>query len=133
MSEMDVLQFEDKKFNELSGGEKQRVKIAAALAQQPEILLLDEPTSQLDMGHGIHLMQHLKRLNAEQNISIMLVSHDIQLIAGFMQEFILLKDGKIIASGDAESVLQPKLIEEAYDCKVDIIKSKTGKIQIIPE
>ena len=133
MREMDVLQFADKKFNELSGGEKQRVKISAALAQQPEILLLDEPTSQLDMGHSIHLMQHLKRLNKEHNISIFVVSHDIQLIAGFMTNFILLKNGKIITDGDAESVLQPELIEEAYGCRVEIVKNKHNTIQIIPE
>ena len=132
MVEMEVLQFANKKFNELSGGEKQRVKIAAALAQEPEILLLDEPTSQLDMGHGIRLMRHLKKLNSEQNISILTVSHDIQLIAGFTKEFILLKNGKIIAGGDAESVMQPALIEKAYGCRADITKIN-GRIQIIPK
>lgn len=132
MNEMDVFQFESKYFNQLSGGEKQRVKIAAALAQQPEILLLDEPTSQLDMGHGNRLMQHLQRLNRERNLSILLVSHDIQLISRFMQEFILLKNGSIIANGDAESVLQAKLIEDAYGCQVNILKIGNF-LQIIPE
>ena len=132
MDEMDVLQLENKKFNKLSGGEKQRVKIAAALAQTPEILLLDEPTSQLDMGHSIQLMKHLKKLNKEKNLSILLVSHDIQLIASFMQELVFLKNGRILASGTVSNILKPELIEKVYDCRVEIITIK-DTVQIIPQ
>ena len=88
MSEMDVARFADRMFNALSGGEKQRVKLAAALAQEPDVLLLDEPTSQLDMGHSARLMRHLLKITRGRGVSNKVVSHDIQLVAGIMREHV---------------------------------------------
>jgi iron complex transport system ATP-binding protein len=119
-------------FNALSGGEKQRVKIAAALAQEPEALLLDEPTSQLDMGHAVRLMRHLKKVNFDRGTSILIVSHDIQLVSGFMRDFILMRGGVILASGKPEAVLTPTLVGEAYNCEVEITKLSSGGIAILP-
>ncbi|NOY74581.1 MAG: ABC transporter ATP-binding protein, partial [Kiritimatiellaeota bacterium] len=132
LAEMDVERFADRMFNALSGGERQRAKIAAALAQEPEVLLLDEPTSQLDMGHAVKLMKHLKKVNEERGTSILVVSHDIQLLSGFMRDFILMRDGAILASGKPESVLIPSLVAEAYDCEVEITQSPSGGTVILP-
>lgn len=122
MRELDVYYYKDKLFNELSGGEKQRVKVAAALAQNARYLLLDEPTSQLDMGHAVKLMSHLHNLNREKNQTIIIVSHDIQLLSGFVSHIVLMKCGKILASGRTEDVLRESLISEAYNCSVKISK-----------
>lgn len=132
LAEMDVERFADRMFNALSGGEKQRVKIAAALAQEPDALLLDEPTSQLDMGHAVRLMKHLKRVNEERGTSILIVSHDIQLVSGFMRDFILMRDGAILASGRPDDVLTSSLVGKAYDCEVEIIKFSSGRLAILP-
>jgi iron complex transport system ATP-binding protein len=120
MRELDVYHYKDKLFNELSGGEKQRVKAAAALAQNARYLLLDEPTSQLDMGHAVKLMSHLRNINIEKNQTIIIVSHDIQLLSGFVSHIVLMKGGKILASGRKEDILSETLISEAYDCRVKI-------------
>ncbi len=132
MEEMDVLRFSQKQFNELSGGEKQLVRMAAALAQEPEIMLLDEPTSQLDIGHGLHLMNHLKRLNSEKGLSIVLVSHDIQLLSTFMKTFVLLKEGNIVSRGNPEKVITSENIKDAYSCNVEILNIR-GQVHIITD
>lgn len=133
MEKMDVLQHSNDFFNNLSGGEKQRTMIAAALAQEPEVLLLDEPTSQLDIGHTAHLMKLLEDLNKEHGITVMLISHDIQTAARFCPRLLLLKDGKIIADGGRKTVMNKELIGNAYNCKVDIIEDgENGRIFISP-
>jgi len=120
MRELDVFQYGNKLFNELSGGEKQRVKVAAALAQNARYLLLDEPTSQLDMGHAVKLMTHLKKLNKDRKQTTIIVSHDIQLLSGFVSHIVLMKNGKILASGENQTVLKEDLISKAYNCEVRI-------------
>jgi iron complex transport system ATP-binding protein len=132
MSEMDVVRFADRMFNALSGGEKQRVKLAAALAQDPDVLLLDEPTSQLDMGHSARLMRHLLKINSGRGVSIMVVSHDIQLVAGFMREIVFIRDGSLVASGKPDEVLTPSIIGECYDCDVEVYNSPSGGTAVSP-
>ena len=114
--------FADKLFNNLSGGEKQRVMIAMALAQKPEILLLDEPTAALDISLRTHLMKLLKSLNQKHNITILVISHDIQLAAGFCHRLILMKDGSIVADNTVDKILRKELINKVYECNVDILK-----------
>jgi len=120
MDTMDVLQYENQYFNNLSGGEKQRVKIAAALAQETNLLLLDEPTSQLDMGHALKLMNLLLNINKTKKISILIISHDIQLLASFISQIVLMKNGKIVAHGEKHLVLNNDLISSVYNCNVKI-------------
>ena len=120
MNEMNVAQYKNQLFNHLSGGEKQRVKIAAALAQETNLLLLDEPTSQLDMGHAVKLMNLLLKINKEKNMSIVIISHDIQLLASFLSKIVLMKNGKIIAQGEKHQVLNDDLISSVYSCDVSI-------------
>ena len=120
MDEMNVTKYKNQLFNHLSGGEKQRVKIAAALAQETNLLLLDEPTSQLDMGHAVKLMNLLFEINKEKNISIVIISHDIQLLASFLSKIVLMKNGEIVAQGEKHQVLNDDLISTVYDCDVSI-------------
>ena len=121
--------FADKLFNNLSGGEKQRVMIAMALAQEPEILLLDEPTASLDISLRTHLMKLLQTLNRDKGITVLVISHDIQLAAGFCNRLILMKKGEVVADGLVEEVLKAELINSVYECDVEIVK-QNGKIFI---
>jgi len=122
MQVTDTAELKDKKINELSGGERQRVIIARALAQKPEILLLDEPTASLDINYQGEIYDLLKHLNSSMNLTIITVSHDLNLTAQYCKKLILLDEGKIFASGSAEEVLTEEHIKEVYDTEV-MIKS----------
>lgn len=128
INDMDLNALKSHRFNELSGGERQRTIIAAALAQEPEMLLLDEPTAALDLGHKIKLMRILKKLQSD-GIAVMVISHDIELMARYCERLVLLHQGKVIASGRAPEIIRPDLIKQAYDCEVTIDKD----LNILPE
>lgn len=109
---------------EISGGERQRVIIAKALAQKPSIILLDEPTSHLDINHQIEILSLLKKLNEEMSTTIVIVIHDVNLASRYSDEIIMLNEGKILEIGIPEKVITKKNIEIAYDLKVEIEKNK---------
>jgi cobalamin transport system ATP-binding protein len=132
MNVMDITALREQQFNCLSGGEQQRTVIAAALAQEPEVLLLDEPTSSLDLGHGNSLMRLLQKLNRDKHLTIMIISHDIQLAAHYCQRLALMKDGKIIADGIPDEVIKPEYIMNAYNEPVNIIRDKNGNLLLSP-
>lgn len=98
----------------LSGGEKQRVIIARALCQEPQILLLDEPTANLDLGYQHNLLEMITVLNREQGITIIAAIHDLNLASRFFDHMLLLAGGKVLAAGTAEEVITPALIKTAY-------------------
>jgi len=127
---MDLENLQTNLFNELSGGERQRTIIAAALAQEPEVLLLDEPTAALDLGHKIKLMRILKKLQ-ERGIAMMVISHDIELMARYCDRLTLLYEGEVLISGTASEVIQPHFIKQAYDCDVEL-KNINNIPQLIP-
>lgn len=116
----DTLKLKEKKINELSGGERQRVIIARALAQKPEVLLLDEPTASLDINYQGEIYDLLKSLNNSMGLTIITVSHDLNLTAQYCRRLLLLKDGMIFASGTAEEVLTEENIKSVYNTKVMI-------------
>jgi iron complex transport system ATP-binding protein len=121
----------DKSINELSGGERQRVIIARALSQESEIMLLDEPISNLDIQHQIEILDTIKYLN--RNVTIIAVLHDLNLAAQYSDSLILLKDGKVLSHGAVEEVLTEKNIRDAYNIDAYIMKNPvTGKPHIIP-
>lgn len=105
-------------FNEISGGERQKVVLAMALAQQPEVLLLDEPTAHLDINHQVEILTLLQRLNREQSITIVAAMHDLNLASLYFRRLVLLKDGRIVAGGPPVDVLTPDLIKEVFDARV---------------
>lgn len=123
----------DRMITEISGGERQRVLIARALAQEPSIILLDEPTAHLDINHQIEILSLLQRLNKEKGTTIVLVIHDINLGIRYSDEIIMLNKGKILGRGTPEEVITKDNIEQAYNLKVEIDRSKhTDKIYLTP-
>lgn len=115
-----TLHLAERPITEMSGGELQRVIIAQALAQSPDLLLLDEPTSHLDITHQIDLCELLKELNRDLGLTVICILHDLNLAAQYCDQLILLNKGKIYAAGDVEKVLTAHHIEEVYGVKAHI-------------
>ncbi|MEI8063841.1 MAG: ATP-binding cassette domain-containing protein, partial [Verrucomicrobiota bacterium] len=128
----DTLELRDRYYSELSGGEKQRAIIAMALAQEPQLLLLDEPTSHLDINHRLEVLQLLERLNRERGLTVVMTSHDLNLAAEFFPHLALLDHGRITAVGAPADVLREDVLEEAYHCKLAVRRDPTGILMILP-
>lgn len=120
-----------KSFNELSGGQQQKVMIARVLAQETDILLLDEPTSNLDVKRQLEVMNMLKNLVMEKSLSVIVSIHDLNLAARYADKIVLLKDGRVIEVGEPEFVLTENNIALAYGVKA-VVKNEGGKPYIIP-
>ena len=133
MERTQTLQFAQRGFNEISGGEKQRVVIAGAIAQEPEVMILDEPTSALDIKYQIQILSILKRLNESKKTTVILAMHDLHLASKFCTRLILLEEGKIFKDGKTEEVLQKEHIEKVYGVKVHLIHDQDGNIMISPD
>lgn len=114
---------------ELSGGQRQKVKIARALAQEPEVLLLDEPTSDLDLKHQIEVMDLVKE-QAENGISSLLAIHDLNLAAWYSNKVVMLKDGEVHAAGGPD-VLTRESIEQVYGVEASV-RNDSGRTVILP-
>jgi len=109
-----TLEFRDKYIDELSAGERQRVMIAMALAQEPRLLFLDEPTSHLDIGHQVQIMDLLKRLNRVNGLSVVMVMHDLNLAGAYCEHLALMDNGRIFKEGTPQEVLTYRNIEAVY-------------------
>jgi len=114
----ETYELRDKYIHQISGGERQLAYIARALSQEPKILLLDEPTAHLDIGHQIKILDLLKKLNKERNITIFIILHDLNLASEYCDRLILLNRGMLYRAGPPEEVLQYSIIEEVYKTPV---------------
>lgn len=123
LSECDILSLRDKMIDELSAGERQRVIIARALAQEPILLILDEPTSHLDIGHQIQILDLLKRLNRQNNLTIVMVLHDLNLASAYCDRIVLIDKGEIFQEGSPDQVLTYQNIESVYKTVVLVNKN----------
>ncbi|MEA1959887.1 MAG: ABC transporter ATP-binding protein [Bacillota bacterium] len=132
MREMNISHLEKKYYTELSGGERQLVLIARALAQKPRILIMDEPTSSLDYGNQVRLLDHIKIL-AEQGLAIMMSLHYPDHALYCAGKVIMMKDGKILCQGNAKQVVTEDYLQELYGIDVEIVetRAKNGHNRLI--
>ena len=133
MEQTGVSELAAREIHELSGGERQRVILARALAQEPRLLLLDEPTAFLDIKHQVEVYDLLKHLSRQQGLTVVAILHDLNLAALYCDRVALLKTGKVLAQGTPGQVLTYVNIKAAYDTEVYIgLNDITGKVHILP-
>lgn len=123
---MGLEDFASRFLDELSGGEKQKVLIARALAQEPQVFLFDEPTSSLDIKHQLEVLQVIRGLAIERGCSVVMVLHDLNLASRFSDKMLLLCQGKVFAVGTPETVLTPENIEAVYEVEARVTQSPFG-------
>ncbi|MFC2071368.1 ABC transporter ATP-binding protein [Chloroflexota bacterium] len=119
-------------FDELSGGEKQKVVMARALAQEPNVMLLDEPTSNLDIRYQLEAMAIIIGLVREKEICVVMAMHDLNLASRFSEKIVMLKDRKVFAAGTPKEILSRENIEEVYGVKARVTSDHDGKPYVIP-
>ena len=127
----EIEQYRDRPVAELSGGERQRAFLALALAQNPQVLLLDEPTTFLDIHYQLQLLELLKRLNRERSLSIITVLHDINLAARYCDRMAMLRQGCLWAIGPPSKVLTSENLREVFQVEVEIFTTPFGQ-QVFP-
>lgn len=132
MKEMDVDKFKERGATSLSGGEFQRVLLARALTQNPEILLLDEPTSAMDLSHAVELMARVKSKVKEEKLTSVAVIHDLNLASMFCDEIILMEEGMVKYTGTPAEVITEKKLKEVYNLNSRVIKDEQGNPYVIP-
>jgi len=117
----------------LSGGEKQRVVIASALAQSPDVLLLDEPTASLDLAYQMEIASLLHRLNRDRGVSMVLATHDLNLAASLCDSLVLVRSGRVLAHGPTRDVLTATMIRQLYDVDADVrVHEASGHLTVVP-
>ena len=123
----------DRAYMTLSGGEKQRVVIASALAQTPKVLLLDEPTASLDLGYQLDIASLLRRLNSERRVTMVLATHDLNLAALLCDTLVLMRDGRVLMQGPTRDVLTCGAVEQLYGVIADVtFHERAGHVTVVP-
>jgi iron complex transport system ATP-binding protein len=126
----------ERPLEQVSGGERQRVSIARALCQEPEIILLDEPTAALDLSHQLRVMDLMERLRREKATTVVMVSHDVNLAAMYADRLLLLHAGEISRLGGPREVLSAGNLEAAYGCRLMVEEGPFGglpRVTLVPE
>ena len=131
LARLDLLGFVDRSLGTLSGGEKQRVVVARALAQEASIVLLDEPTAALDIGHQQQALDLLDVLRQESGLTLVAAMHDLTLAAQYADRMLLLDRGRVVANGPPVDVLTEATIAEHYGAAIDVVDVR-GRIAVVP-
>jgi ABC-2 type transport system ATP-binding protein len=130
---LDLTDLLDRQTGKLSAGQKTRVSLAKSLINSPELLLLDEPTASLDLGHQIEVQSLLRRLNADSGVTMVLSTHDLNLAAALCRRLVLLKDGQVLAAGPTEEVLTPDTVRELYHVDAEVVwHARAGHLTVVP-
>jgi iron complex transport system ATP-binding protein len=120
LTQVGITDLEHRRFDELSGGERQKVVLAMALAQQPQVLLLDEPTVHLDIAHQVEILRLVRGLNRERGLTVLAAMHDLNLAALYFDRLVLLKDGNVMADGTPEDVITEETVGEVFAAPVTV-------------
>lgn len=129
----DILDLADRPVDELSGGQRQRVWIAMALAQQTDVLLLDEPTTFLDVSHQIDVLDLLTDLNRSRGTTIVLVLHDLNLASRYTDHLVALRGGRLVAQGAPRDVVTPELVAEVFGLQAQVVPDPvSGTPLVVP-
>jgi len=126
LTDADALDLADRLPHELSGGERQRVLVAMALAQEPDLLLLDEPTLHMDLAHQVALLRAMRRLQADRGLTVLTVLHDLNLAAAFAPRIVMLHRGRVVADGTPADVLTPELVAQVFGVRVQVAYTEGG-------
>lgn len=132
LRETGVDELKDRLVSTLSGGERQRAWIAMALAQKPQLLMLDEPTTYLDIGHQLEIMQIIKKLNSEYNISIVMVIHDLNHALQYSDNIVVMNKGKIVTQGEPGEVITTDLLRKIFGVEADEVINSLGYKNFLP-
>ena len=127
LADADALELADRYAEELSGGERQRLLVAMALAQEPDLLLLDEPTLHLDLAHQVSLLAAIRRLRDQRGLTVLAVLHDLNLAAAFAPRVAVLDGGRVVADGPPDEVLSPDLVQRVFGVSVDEAHTPDGR------
>ena len=131
MAATGVLELAALPLDSLSGGERQRAVVARALAQEPRLLILDEPTAHLDLRYQAESAALLRRLNRERDVTVLLVSHDLNLAGEICDRLLLMAEGRLVAAGAPEAVLEESLLATVFACEVTVEKSATTRRPVV--
>ncbi len=129
LEKLNIAKFATRYMDELSGGERQKVLLARALVQKPRFLLLDEPTSNLDPKNQQEILKLVKSICEEENIGIVVVLHDLNLALKYCDDFLFLRDGKVVAGGDM-GIFTSETIKDVYNIDVEIIEHRGEKVVV---
>jgi iron complex transport system ATP-binding protein len=132
LERLDIARFEARRLARLSGGERQRVVLARALASEPRLLLLDEPTSMLDVGHQQQVLELVDGLRREAGLTVLSTLHDLTVAGQYADELVLLHEGRVAASGPAAAVLTAELIQLVYAASVTVTAGPDGRPVVAP-
>jgi iron complex transport system ATP-binding protein len=132
LERLDLAGFAERRLDSLSGGERQRAVLARALAQQAPVLLLDEPTTGLDVGHQQQVLELVDSLRATWDLTVVSAMHDLTLAGQFADELVLLDAGRVAAAGPARSVLTERVIRQHYHASVRVLEDPAGELVVVP-